>query len=342
MKIIYIFYVLLFLFCVLFTIERFCRWQEKTFLEILRKEWFEDVTRFPVKDFQCKVNCEKYNQLVSDGYDVMKGKRLIIAGLCINIEKKADILRKRIEHLGSFFDDYKCVIFENDSSDKTRAILKNFANENPNIILLDCPESTECKLKTKSAVKDGVVSANRMKKMANYRNRLITHIQENYSDYDCVCFLDLDIKGPISIDGVAHTFGNYGAWDSVSAFGITGVSFLLGHQIYYDVLAFNDGDLVFDEQNVWLNAAFVVKRLNKCKIGDDLIPVLSGFCGMAFYTMDVINSGVDYTPKDGVFKCEHLIFHDNMRNKNFSNIFLNPNMVLLAGAQGDSSVFLNH
>ena len=142
--------------------------------------------------------------------------------------------------------------------------------------------------------------------------------------------------------GVAHTFGNYGNWDSVSARGLTGISFLVGHPVYYDILAFNDNNLVFNEQNVWLNSPFVVKKLNKCKIGDDLMPILSGFCGMAFYTMDVINSGVDYTPKDNVYKCEHLIFHDNMRAKNFSKIFLNPNMVLLSGAQGDSNVLLNY
>ena len=335
-------YVLFFIFIFLFIIERLCRWQDKTLLEILHKEWFEDIRKFPYKDFKCKVNCEKYNRLVSTGYHTMKTKRIVIAGLCINIGKKADTLRKRIEHLGNFFNDYKCIIFENDSKDNTRKILKDLSNQNPNIIVLDCPESQDCKLKAKSAVKDGTFSSKRMKKMVDYRNRLITYIKDYYSDYDCVCFLDLDIKGPISIDGVAHTFGNYGTWDSVSGFGVTGISLLFGYPVYYDILAFNDGNLLFDEQNVLFNTPFVVKKLNKCQIGDDLIPVLSGFCGMAFYTMDVINSGVDYTPKDNIYKCEHLIFHDNMRHKNFNNIFIDPNMVLLAGAQGDSSLWLNH
>ena len=53
--------------------------------------------------------------------------------------------------------------------------------------------------------------------------------------------------------------------------------------------------------------------------------------------MDVLNSGVNYTPKNLIYKCEHKIFHDNMRNKGFSRIFINPNMIVLVGVQGQAT-----
>ena len=52
--------------------------------------------------------------------DFVKKKKIIFAGLARNIETK---IQKNIENcilLGSFFESYKIVIFENDSNDKTR------------------------------------------------------------------------------------------------------------------------------------------------------------------------------------------------------------------------------
>ena len=260
----------------------------------------------------------------------------------MNIEDKVPNLHKRLEHLGSHFEDYACVIFENDSKDNTRTLLKQMTSTNKKIHLLECPEAEDCKLKAKKSISNGTASPVRMKMMSAYRNKLIKYIIENFKDYDCVCFLDLDIKGPINIDGVAHSFYFYNAWDSVSAFGITGISLTLGVPVYYDMLAFNDRKLIFNEKLLWLNLLPNILKLKDYKIGDDLIPVKSGFCGLAFYKMDVFLSGVDYTPADGDYKCEHLILHDNMEKKGFDRIFIDPNLVILVGVQGNSDVLPNY
>ena len=60
---------------VILIIEQICRYRNKTLLEIFRRDWFEDVTRFPNDSFECKTNCEIYNKQVEEGYEIMKTKK---------------------------------------------------------------------------------------------------------------------------------------------------------------------------------------------------------------------------------------------------------------------------
>jgi hypothetical protein len=337
----YILYVFILIIILLLLLEQYCRRQNKSFLEILNPHWFKDVTKFPVQDFKCKRNCDDYNDKVKMGYQTMKNKTLVIGGLCRNIADKVDSLEKRIDHLGSFYKDYRCVIFENDSTDGTRELLKNICNKNNKIILIDCPEALDCKFNEIGATHFGMRSQSRMKKMAMYRNRVLDHIKQNYNYYDCVAVLDLDIKGPINIDGVAHSFGTYNKWDSISAYGIHGGALILGSQVYYDSLAYKDIDENYNVSDKILDIIPITLSLSRYKIGDESFKVKSGFCGLSFYKMDVFNDSrnINYTPKDNNYICEHIILHNNMIENGYDKIFINPNMVLLPGPQGDVSKY---
>jgi hypothetical protein len=337
----YILYVFILLIIILLLLEQYCRRQNKSFLEVLNPHWFEDVTKFPVQDFKCLRNCDDYNNKVKNGYQTMKNKTLVIGGLCRNISGKVESLSKRIEQLGSFYKDYRCIIFENDSTDGTRNLLKNICKKNNKIILMDCPEAIDCKLNEIGATYHGMNSEARMKKMAFYRNRVLDYIKENYNYFDCVGFMDFDIQGPINIDGVAHSFGSYNEWDSISAYGIHGCSLSLGSQIYYDTLAYKDIDNNYNLSENILDVIPITLSLGKYKIGDKSFKVKSGFCGLAFYKMYVFNDSrnINYIPKDSKYICEHIILHNNMIENGYDKIFINPNMVLLSGPQGDTSTY---
>lgn len=313
---------------VIIIIEQYCRWHKKSALEMLHPEWFANATIFPYDDFPCNKNKNKYKQTIYNGYRKMKTIRVVIAGLCINIEKQIPKLRDRLKQLGSLFLDYKCVVFENDSKDGTREKLKDIDI----IELVDCTENIECKLNRKSARDTGVMSENRMRHMADYRNRLLKYVRNKYSNYHCIIFIDFDIEGPISMDGIAHSFGLYDEWDSISAYGINGLALTLGRPIYYDYLAYDDGN--YNINNNLLDAIPIFNKLRNKTIGDDPFKVISGFCGLAIYKMYVINNGVDYTPSDDKYPCEHVIFHKNMIVNGYDKIYINPNMILLSGVQG--------
>lgn len=318
---------------VILIIETFCRKRDKSLLEVLHPEWFADVTRFPEHAFQCNTNCEVYDAVVRTGFEKMKTTRIVFAGLCINIEQNVPLLIQRLEYLGSWFADYKVVIFENDSSDNTRYLLLDWQKKNPRVHILECPEDAMCKLKKASAVQDGTMSSGRMRKMVDYRNRVLRHIKETSSDFDCVMLLDLDIRGPISLRGLASSFGTYNAWDSVSAFGLNGISFTGGNPVYYDLIAYKDATLDFNTN--LLHGLFILNKMLYTKRGGYLIPVSSGFAGVALYKMEVIRADVNYTPQDNQYVCEHIIFHANMKHAGFTRIFINPNMMVLVGPQGD-------
>ena len=322
---------------ILALIEQYCRLYKKPLTELLHPWYFADVTRFPEADFKCASNCERYNTIVQRGYQKMKDISIVFTGLCIDIEAKFPSLKKRFEFLSGFYKDYKIVVFENDSKDNTRALLLEWQRENPNVYILPCPEDPYCKLKNKSAVTYGMFSPTRMEKMADFRNRLLQAIRERYREADCVCMMDLDLVGPISMDGVAHSFGLYDTWDSISGFGKSGLVTTGGIPIYYDYLAYKD-----DRFDINKNIMDVVPIFLKClkyTKGDMPFKVLSGFAGISFYKMHVINAGVTYTPKDGKYVCEHIILHNNMIDMGFDRIYINPNMLILTGPQGPKSLF---
>lgn len=305
----------------------------KSPLEILHPEWFDSSIVFPNDHsyFTCSKNCKNYWMKVIDGYNKMANKKVIIAGLCINIENKISKLKQKLEHIGGFFKDYKCVIFENDSTDKTRLLLKKLTRENKHIELVECEDAPDCKYKVASAIEHGAISDKRMEKMSKYRNKLLDHIKNKYLDYDCVIMMDLDFRGPIEINGIANSFGYYNEWDTISAFGLFGLSLTnLGdiYPTYYDTLAYNDG--IYSAYNGDEHINNIITKLNTNRIGDDPIKVLSGFGGLAIYKMNILkNPNINYTPHDGKYVCEHYLLHNNMIKHGFDKIYINPNMVLL-------------
>ena len=322
--------VFLLLVVVLFVcVEQYCRRNKKTLLEHLHPDWYKDVTVFPEYAFPPRVNHTEYKNTIDRGRVQMSNRRVIFAGLCINIESKVPNLLKRLRHLGGFFKDYQCVIFENDSTDNTRQLLMGCDDR---IHLVPCEEEPNCKLKQAMAITHGMFSTGRIKKMTEYRNRLLEHIKKRFSDYDCVCMIDLDIEGPIDIRGIAHSFGLYNTWDSISAYGLSGSTISLGYASYYDTLAYKDDN--FDLGISKLHILPILFKTNMYRVGDFPYKVQSGFCGLALYKMNSIRH-IDYTPKDDTYVCEHVTLHANMIDNGFDRIFINPNMLVLVGAQSD-------
>jgi hypothetical protein len=259
---------------------------------------------------------------------------IVFSGLCINIAPKVEFLIKRMEHIGTFFKDYRVVIFENDSTDGTRELLYQWTLTNPKVHLVPCPEDPQCKLKSKPAVHAGTFSSSRMEKMTDYRNRSLDYVRRHFQHFDCLCVLDLDIKGPISMDGLANSFGYWNSWDTISAFGMNGIALSMGRPVYYDLIAYKDHQLDINERKS--DVIPLVMKTNSYQVGTPPVRVASGFAGLALYKMSIINAGVNYSPKDGQYTtCEHITFNKNVSDAGFKNIYMNPSMLVLVGPQGD-------
>jgi len=168
---------------ILFLIETYCRYYKCTLLQIIHPSWFKNVNKFP-KELKCKENCNTFYKNIKKGYVEMKNSKIVLTGLCINIENTIHLLKERVEYLGSLFKEYVFIIFENDSIDNTRKLLKDWCKKNSNIKLVPCEENEECILKASKAITSGTFSENRMKRMATYRNRLLDYVKQYYINYD--------------------------------------------------------------------------------------------------------------------------------------------------------------
>ena len=330
-----ILYIILIIIIIIFIIQIYCKKKNKSLLENIHPTWYVDINKFPYDDFKCKKECNKYNIMIKDGYEKMKNTTIVFCGLCINIENKITDLKNRFEYLGSFFKYYRVIIFENNSIDNTRNLLKNLTMNNNKFILLECEDARNCIYATSAAKDYGVFSNIRMYKMVQYRNRLLSYIRNYYVSFDTICMVDLDINGPISIDGIAHSFGNYDRWDSITAYGINGITITAGQQFYYDLIAYKDD--YYDVNTNRLDLIPIYLKNNFKVIGDDLYKVRSAFGGLELIKSYVINdnNNINYTPIDDNYICEHIIFHENMIRNKYDRIYINPNMVILVGLQGN-------
>ena len=272
---------------------------------------------------------KKYEKAVVDGYKKMKQSSLVICGLARNT---ADTLQKtieRIETLGSYFKEYHVVIFENDSSDMTRKLLQQWTEKNQSVHLLPCSVK-DCKLGHPNLYSFGLSGVGRIEKMAAFRNYYLQYVKSNYQHYNYMMVLDIDMKGPWSNNGIAHSIAQKD-WDMIAAYGV--FSFLLC-LLVYDALAYVGANGLFsDPEHPMYNLFKMNHRLLPIRRGAPLISVQSAFSGLALYK---VKSIIDVRYGDTV--CEHLGLHKQMAEKGHNRLYVSPSLLLLSGYQGPLNV----
>jgi hypothetical protein len=285
----------------------------------------------PHRSFSPKVYENFYYNTVPDkempkvisGLHKASETRCIIAALSRDNEKRIAKSLDNMVKIGSSFKDYRIVIYENDSSDRTRDIIEEAASKNSKIDLIEC-DVPRCKFGSSKAYADGLASKSRMEKMAVLRNRYLEHVYEKYSDWDYVFICDLDMEGVFFRNGFFHALNETSKYSSVTANGI--VSWAgIGIQSPYDGMAYSRHP-GFEKRNVvskFLLQYFDTMGMKEC------LDVESAFNGGAIYVLkDLI--GLKYTADYG---CEHNSVNYALR-ANGKKICIDPFFVVYAGNQG--------
>lgn len=166
----------------------------------------------------------------------------------------------------------------------------------------------------------------RTERLAFFRNRYLQHLRESaeYADYDFVMVADLDLKGGWSNDGIATSFAHAG-WDVVAS---NSISYHNLRKSYYDIFALQPKTI--------LNNGFLYKIIGngwQFRRGDPLIPVQSGFGGLALYRKKSILSRQYEGTLDGQMMCEHV----SLNADNSLRCFLNPSQITLIGTQEEKN-----
>lgn len=290
--------------------------------------------------------------------------KVLICGICQNIQHYVKYTVANIETLGSKFADYRVIIYENNSIDVTVKRFKNWARLNPKVVFLS--ETLEA----------SALPYSRTERIARARNIVLSIAKEpQYEDYEYLIMVDLDFTAPWPVKELIEAIQTPIEWDCISANGIN-------RSMYWDRYAFRSESYPFGVELMGYDWWW--KFCNETPLnftGDRLIPVFSAFCGMAIYKRKCITqfsySGVvtedlrnyykqillslpkdhpeivkylnfigkqvsgdlaetpiifcenNYPSPNGVTCCEHATLHASMALHGFGKFYICPKMLLL-------------
>jgi hypothetical protein len=212
--------------------------------------------------------------------------KIILCGVCKNAESSLDDTITSIEELVSNFNDYRVFIYENNSRDNTRTILKAWHKKNSKVSIL-CEDFSEEELKSFSIAHTWDSKPCRIEITARARNIVLYQaMSSDYHDYEYVLMMDMDTDGKWNIEGILSSFNLSVEWDAIIANGILSNEFMWDYYSWRDDYRVPFGPEVVGDffwNNIW-------QEKMKFDGKHDLIPVYSAFGGLAIYKRDSIQN----------------------------------------------------
>lgn len=250
---------------------------------------------------------------------------LVICGLVRNAEENLQRNLARLDVLRPCFRSFRVVIYENDSTDRTKEILAEYAatRENVSVSIADYNENP---------LAGGPFSLHRIDLMARFRNQYLEKLRE-YPDTDFVAVIDLDVYH-FSTDDFLNRFRETGSWDMVSAFGSNYVDYSF-RPVFYDIYAYVPREESPMLELYFQNFSDFKKQQRKLYIAfsraTEPVPVNSNFNALAIYRYDCLTCGVEYgsapCTMEGIGSyCEHVVFNKRLMEKGYQRLYLDPSL----------------
>lgn len=250
-------------------------------------------------------NSEYINNVVV-GKKIALDTKIVICSLARNISNIFEKTKSRLEYIGSFFGEYKIVIFENDSSDNSRELLTSWTQSNKNVILLECCDfnSCDCKLKTKTGYGYGTFSEERLSKMALYRQQYLNFVNKYFKHFDYMLVVDFDLDGCINVNGLFDSITKKD-WGAIFCNGRISLPGTFGLKtIQYDCIA-----VLFMEDDYNIKSYGLLEILNTALkmeyygYNSHYYQVKSAFNGYGLYKIKSLE-GCSYISNNNI--CEHI------------------------------------
>lgn len=185
-------------------------------------------------------------------------EKVLICGVCRNVEKAIPNTMRSISELGKRFSDYRTIIYENNSTDDTAQKLHAYAEEDPHLIFISEQLSSR-KISRQLSMK----IPHRTDKIARARNKVLdVAMQKEFDDFKYVIWADLDFLEPWSIDAIVETILHpEQEWDAVLANGAYDLFALRSEQwpigfeligsMYWDSLDLIRKEFTLEETDPW-------------------------------------------------------------------------------------------
>ena len=259
-------------------------------------------------------------------------KSIVIGILARDCDESLERNIPRVEQLGEYFSNYHVVVFENDSKDATKEVLKHWQKRNERVIAIMEDTNTETIPTDARPARYRGNSVHRIEKMAKYRNRVLDYIAVNFDDTDLFCFIDIDILSfdPKSIvDAIAHAPKD---WGGLFASGIIYYDFANAVHLspqQYDSYAYVDYGVDPMQMGLWLVSRYFNKVTRLMMHQDvkkhDYLPCHSAFNGIGIYRWKDIKDvryGVyqsEEMKSADICLCEHVMFNMSLIKRGYKN-----------------------
>lgn len=233
-------------------------------------------------------------------------EKALICGIGKNIEKTIPNVIHSATLLGEQFSDYRIIIYENNSKDKSKKLLQKWASRNPRVLLtseyLDKKTiAAQCKMKV----------YNRTETIARARNKVLDiAMKDTFRDYAYIIWVDLDLHKSWDITNIVDTILHpEQEWDAVlgngayDLFALRDPEFPIGFELigdaYYHQIDRVRSQFILDPSGPWrkVYSAFgglgIYKRsaIKKCRysgvVTKDLEKVVGNWLERAYLEQDV-------------------------------------------------------
>ena len=255
---------------------------------------------------------------------------VIICGIVRDAEQGLKVNIPVLMEFCKLCKDYKIVVFENDSKDRTKNLLFDWSRQDKQRVHVICTDTNGARTipRSRDVTVNPFFSRQRIEKMARLRNQYLDYIDQRGWDADYLMVVDLDVA-QISLSGILNSFSSSKKWDAVTAFGYSTSPRL--KRRYHDTYAL----IKWGEQDIPQTEEMTIRyadELGLMKSSDDWMRIYSGFGGLAIYRFDAIR-GVRYSVLDNAdskveVHSEHVGLYKGIVDQGYDQFYVNPAMVL--------------
>ena len=259
----------------------------------------------------------------------LSNKTIVVCSIVRNAAKGLRHNIPVINKVCGLFRDYRIVVFENDSVDETKQILREWHSSNPEKIHVFLDDFGKPTIPPASAVTcNRFFSLIRIRNMARFRNQYLDYIEQNGWNPDYLLVVDLDVS-KIRFEGILSSFDTDLEWDAITAFGYSTSPSL--KRRYHDVYILVENG----EENTPQTEGSISQKAEefaKYHGTKDLIPVYSAFGGLAIYKYDKVKglqySAIPNNDERVQSRGEHFSLYQQMHERGPAHVYINPQMTI--------------
>lgn len=207
--------------------------------------------------------------------------KVIICGVCRDVAARVPFSMKTMEKIGALFADYRIIVYENNSSDRTPQLLAQWQKKNAKVRAIS--ERIAPDLLNRLIInRDEHKKLFRPEAIARARNVVLEQaLSDAYHGFDYLIWMDMDFKLEPNYAGFQEIFASEQTWDAVFAYGVD------PRGEFWDWYALRHDPSPLGSEILGHDWWYLPKQLH-LTLSDPWYPVSSAFGGCGVYRKEAV------------------------------------------------------